>query len=65
MPWLLFLLAFVGLPLAAQAPAPFRSAAATITAEDLIRHVGIIAADSMLGRATPSPALEQTAEYVA
>jgi hypothetical protein len=64
MPWLCFFLAFTSLPLAAQT-APVASAAATITAEDLIRHVGVIAADSMLGRATPSPALELTAEYVA
>ncbi len=64
MPWLWLLLAFAGLPLAAQTR-PLQRAAVTITAEDLIRHVSIIAADSMLGRATPSSGLEQTAEYVA
>jgi hypothetical protein len=65
MPVLWLLLTFIGLPLAAQTKAPRLGAAATITAEDLIRHVGIIAADSMLGRATPSPGLERSAKYVA
>ena len=64
MPSLWLLLAFAGLPLAAQTK-PLQHAAATITARDLIRHVGIIAHDSMLGRATPSVGLEQTAVYVA
>jgi hypothetical protein len=60
----------VGAPLAAQAPRPARlpptaRAAATITADDLIRQIGVIAHDSMLGRDTPSPGLEATARYVA
>lgn len=59
------LLALAGLPLAAQTRPPSASAAATITAEELIQHAGILAADSMLGRATPSPGLEQSARYVA
>ena len=65
MPWLLLLLTFTGLPLAAQSHAPLSRAAATITERDVMRRVGVIAADSMLGRATPSPGLERTAEYVA
>ena len=31
----------------------------------MARHVGVIAADSMLGRGTPSRGLELTAQYVA
>jgi hypothetical protein len=53
-----------GLPLAAQT-AHLSRAAATITEGDVMRRVGAIAADSMLGRATPSPGLERTAGYVA
>lgn len=52
-------------PLAAQTAAPLESAAATITASDVARHIGIIADDSMMGRDTPSKGLERTAEYVA
>ena len=40
-------------------------AAATITAEEVGRRVGIIADDSMLGRDTPSRGLDMTAQYVA
>lgn len=46
--------------LAAQQPA-----AATITAPDIMRHIGVLAHDSMAGRDTPSAGLEQTAQYVA
>jgi hypothetical protein len=52
-------------PLSAQTPAPLVSAAETISAVDIARHVGVIAADSMLGRDTPSHGLELTAQYVA
>jgi len=41
------------------------AAAATIDVDDLQLHLGIIADDSMRGRATPSPELQKTAEYVA
>jgi hypothetical protein len=58
-------LIFLGIPLAAQTAAPLARAAATITEGDVMRRVSAIAADSMLGRATPSPGLERTAEYVA
>ena len=54
--------------LAAQAPAPsaaVKKAAATITAADIKKRIGIIADDSMKGRDTPSPGLEMTATYVA
>ncbi len=52
-------------PLLSQAPAPPAPAAETITAEDVIRHIRVIADDSMLGRDTPSRGLELTARYVA
>ena len=55
-------------PLAAQAPEPVRAgsdAAASITASDVARRVGILAHDSMMGRDTPSRGLELTAKYVA
>jgi hypothetical protein len=51
--------------LTAQAPPPSETAAATITAADLMQRVALIAADSMMGRGNPSPGLERTAEYVA
>jgi len=51
--------------LAAQTSAPLSRAAATITAKDVAHRIGIIAHDSMMGRDTPSPGLERTAEYVA
>ena len=54
--------------LSAQAPEPVRAgsdAAASITASDVARRVGILAHDSMMGRDTPSRGLEMTAKYVA
>jgi hypothetical protein len=65
MRWLWLFLTFTGLPLSAQTAAPLSRAAATITEGDVMRRIRVIAADSMLGRATPSPGLERTAEYVA
>jgi len=70
---LLTLALFVATPLAAQAPAAtvppassaVRKAAATITAADVAKRINIIADDSMMGRDTPSPGLEMTAQYVA
>ena len=53
---------------AAQAPEPVRAgsdAAASITAPDVARRVGILADDSMMGRDTPSRGLELAAKYVA
>ncbi len=60
-------LALAAGPLAAQAaePAGPADAAATITASDVARRIGIVAHDSMLGRDTPSRGLELTAKYVA
>jgi peptidase M28-like protein len=62
-PWLLPTL--IGMPLWAQSGGPQARAAETITGIDVMRRVGIIAADSMLGRDTPSRGLDLTAEYVA
>jgi hypothetical protein len=64
---------FAAAPLAAQSAAPtvppptaaVKQAAGTITAADVARRIGIIADDSMMGRNTPSPGLEMTAQYVA
>ena len=41
------------------------SAALSITAEDVIERIGIIAHDSMAGRDTPSPELDAVAEWAA
>ncbi len=41
------------------------AAASTITAADMHRRVGVLAADSMQGRDTPSPGLEASANYIA
>ncbi|HWN20295.1 MAG TPA: M20/M25/M40 family metallo-hydrolase [Gemmatimonadales bacterium] len=65
MRWLCLLLTVTGLPLAAQTATPLSRAAETITEQDVMRRVGLIAADSMMGRGTPSPGLERAAEYVA
>lgn len=40
-------------------------AAATITAADMAREIGVLAHDSMAGRDTPSPELEAAAAYLA
>ncbi len=73
MRYLLTFALFTASPLAAQAPATVvppptsavKNAAATITAADVAKRVNIIADDSMMGRDTPSPGLEMTAQYVA
>lgn len=52
-------------PAAAQAPAAVTRAAGSITAADVARRIGIIAHDSMRGRNTPSPELEEVATYIA
>ena len=41
------------------------AAAASITPEDYLRKLGVIAHDSMGGRDTPSPGLEMTASWIA
>jgi hypothetical protein len=48
-----------------QAAAQIAEASPAITAQEVARHAGAIAHDSMLGRDTPSPGLERTARYVA
>lgn len=52
-------------PLSAQTAPSLSRAAASITAADVARRIGIIAADSMMGRDTPSRGLDLTAQYVA
>jgi len=54
-----------GLSQAARASGPATTAAATITASDLRHEIGVLAADSMRGRDTPSPELSEAARYVA
>jgi hypothetical protein len=53
------------LPLAAQTVGSLARAAETITPQDVMHRVAVIADDSMLGRDTPSRGLELTAQYVA
>src|SRR2546430_15842348 len=62
---LILLLTVLPVPVAAQRQRPAARGAAAITTEDVRRRIGIIAADSMLGRATPSPQLDQVAAHVA
>src|SRR5256884_5693615 len=50
---------------AAQRQGPAARGAASIVATDVQRRIGIVADDSMLGRATPSPQLDAVAAYVA
>lgn len=52
-------------PDARQALASIQDAAESITAADLEWRVGVIAHDSMMGRDTPSPGLDRTAEWAA
>jgi hypothetical protein len=52
-------------PLSAQTAPALSRAAASITGADVAHRIGIIAADSMMGRDTPSRGLELTAGYVA
>jgi peptidase M28-like protein len=63
-------LTFLGLaltvtPLSAQTAPALSHAAASITGADVAHRIGIIAADSMMGRDTPSRGLDLTAQYVA
>jgi hypothetical protein len=57
--------ALLARPLVAQSASAVDRGAASITAADVARRIGIIADDSMLGRDTPSRGLELTARYVA
>jgi len=51
--------------LAAQSPASVQRAVQSITPDDVRRRIGIISDDSMRGRDTPSPELEQVGAYIA
>jgi hypothetical protein len=51
--------------LAAQSTESITSAVASITPEDVAHRIGVIAHDSMRGRDTPSPELDEVAEYIA
>ena len=46
------------------AAAPLRAQVTRITPELMTHHIGVLADDSMRGRATPSPELELAAQYV-
>jgi hypothetical protein len=65
----IFAATLVAAPLSAQYAPPaapaIQRAAETIVEGDVMRRISIIAADSMMGRETPSPGLEKTAQYVA
>jgi hypothetical protein len=52
-------------PRAPAVPATVERAAGSITLEDVRRRVQLLADDSMKGRDTPSPELDQAAEYIA
>jgi hypothetical protein len=52
-------------PVLSQSPARLEQAAGSITAGDVMRRIHVIADDSMMGRDTPSPGLEMTAQYIA
>lgn len=52
-------------PAVVRQTASVEEAVATITEEDFVRKVGVIAHDSMGGRATPSEGLEMTAAWIA
>jgi hypothetical protein len=56
--WVLAAVTLLALDLAAQGPD-------VITPALMARHVAVLAADSMRGRSTPSPELEEAAAYVA
>jgi len=64
---LALLLAAASSPLLAQArrAAAVQAAAATITETEYRQRIGVIADDSMRGRGTPSPELDEVANYIA
>jgi hypothetical protein len=51
--------------LTVQSPASVQQAAQSISETDIRRRIGIIADDSMRGRDTPSPELDEVAAYIA
>ena len=60
-----FLGVLLSAPQAVLAQNGVTNAVSSITAEDFIRRVGVIAHDSMRGRDTPSHGLNMTAQYIA
>ena len=62
--FLVFAAAIFASPLQAQSDQSIKSAVASITPEEIMRRIGVIADDSMRGRATPSPELDQTAAFI-
>ena len=60
-------LAILFLPglLACQGGVPVEEAVASINEADFLRKIGVIAHDSMMGRANPSPGLDMTAQWIA
>jgi hypothetical protein len=62
---LLAALGLVSTELQAQTPASIQQAVASITPQDIEHGIGVIADDSMRGRNTPSPELDETAQYIA
>lgn len=62
----LVILALLASPslLACQGGVPVEEAVASITEADFFQKVGVIAHDSMMGRANPSPGLDMTAQWV-
>ncbi len=63
----LVFLAFLAFPgiLACQGGVPVEEAVASISEADFLHKVGVIAHDSMMGRANPSPGLDMTAQWIA
>jgi hypothetical protein len=49
---------------AAQPPRALRDALASITAEDLLRHITVLASDEFEGRAPGTPGEEKTVAYL-
>ena len=50
-------------PAPSLAPEALDAAAGTITADDYFQRLSVIAHDSMMGRDTPSPGLDATADW--
>jgi len=59
------LMLFVPTALLAQSTQSVANAVRSITPDDILHRIGVIADDSMRGRDTPSPELDETAEYIA
>lgn len=62
---ILGLSALLGSPAAAQMAGAETDPTSVITPDAIYQHLSVIADDSMMGRDTPSPGLDMTAQYVA